>query len=143
MRFNMAGQQEAVFRDAAPGNRPLEQPTDVAVTPDGTVYVVDLLGRVARINKDGLVDREWTVSVGLQRGGSHIAVWGDLLAITNPDNNTISFLDTATGVLRLPHLENGARLNLNIPIGVAAMPDGRLMILNSGNNSLTVLEKAP
>jgi DNA-binding beta-propeller fold protein YncE len=143
VRFSREGQQEATFHDGQPGVRPLEQPTDVALTPDGTVYAVDLLGRVVRIGSDSLIDREWTVSVGLERGGSHLAVWGNLIAITNPDSNGLTFLDPASGVVRVPRLANSAHLDLNKPIGVATTLDGRLLVLNSGDNSLLVLDRAP
>ena len=58
----------AAWRNAIGTLAPLEQPTDVAVTADGTLYAVDLRGRVVHFNADGQIDREWTLPVGAAAG---------------------------------------------------------------------------
>ena len=62
VRLAPDGAPEASLREAVAPLAPLEQPTDVAVTPDGTVYAVDLRKRVVRFNAEGRIDRAWSVT---------------------------------------------------------------------------------
>src|SRR5205807_1739035 len=138
-----AGQPEANFSTGSGKYQGLDQPTDVAVAPDGTVYAVDLRGRVARFSAAGQVDLEYPLPVGQQRGGSHIALWGDYIAVTNPDTGSISLVDLKTGDVRSVKITGDDPPTLRIPVGITAGSDGRLYVLDSGNDRVVILEKAP
>jgi sugar lactone lactonase YvrE len=133
----------AAWREGNGTLAPLEQPTDVAVTLDGTVYAVDLRGRVVRFNADGRIDREWTVPVGASRGGNHLAVWNNLLAITNPNENNLRFIDLMAGVVRNFAPSTPPPFALDLPVGVAAGPDGLLYVLDSGGGRVAVVGLGP
>jgi DNA-binding beta-propeller fold protein YncE len=122
---------------------PLEQPTDVAVTLDGTVYAVDLRRRVVQFDATGRIAREWTLPVGTSRGGSHLAVWNNLLAVTNPDENSLRFLDLMAGVVRGFAPPAQPPFALNVPVGVAAGPDGRLYVLDSDGGRVAIVTLRP
>jgi DNA-binding beta-propeller fold protein YncE len=128
------------FRDGANGLPPLEQPVDVVVADDGRVYVADLRNRLVRLNAAGQVEHEWPLPVGGLRGGTHLGLWNSMIAITNPDNNTLRFLDLNTEMLRGFTHDAPDPLTLRMPVGVAGAP-GRLYIVDSDNNRLLVLEQ--
>jgi hypothetical protein len=142
LRASRDGQQLAGFREGDSRHAPIDQALDVVATVDGTMYAVDLRHRVVRITAAGLIDHEWVVPVGAERGGSHLALWGGYLAITNPEGNNLSLMDLSTGVLHSVAL-SGPALNLAMPVGVAAGPDGRLYVLDSNNNRVVILEAVP
>jgi glucose/arabinose dehydrogenase len=149
MRVARSGQVERYYGAGDSEHRALEQPTDVAVDADGDVYAVDLRGRVVHFTAEGVVAGEYQVPVGAGRGGSHLAVWRDegghggppLLAVTNPDESRLNFIDLKTGTLLRPSTPDNSPLDLNAPVGIATGPDGRLYVLDSGNNRVVVLER--
>ena len=143
LHLDRSGTVLGAFRGGANGLAPLEQPVDVLVVPNGTVYVVDFHNRVARLNAAGLVDREWALPIGGLRGGSHLALWADQIAITNPDTNTLRFLDLGNEVVRGLRLGPAAPapLTWRLPIGVAAGPDNQLYVLDSDNHRVVVLAR--
>ncbi|MDQ6695704.1 MAG: hypothetical protein M3014_15055, partial [Chloroflexota bacterium] len=131
---------EAEMHGGGEGMEPLDQPLDVAVTTDNNVYVVDLRGRVVHLNAQGGADKEWMLPVGSTRGGSHMAVWGRQLAVTNPDTGRVSTIDPNQGVVRGLRDTGTASLQLTMPIGIAAGPDGRLYVLDSQGERIEILE---
>ena len=143
VRFSLDGTEEATYREGSGTIESINQPVDVAVAADGTIYAVDLLGRVVRINLDGQIDREWKTGVGIQRGGSHLAIWNDQIAITNPDVNGLEFIDPKANLMRKIENKGALPLDLAIPVGIAPGPANSLMLLNSGNGTLSVLQLAP
>ncbi|MDQ2805800.1 MAG: NHL repeat-containing protein, partial [Chloroflexota bacterium] len=125
------------------GGVPLpNQPLDVAVTPDGTVYAVDLAGRLVRFDAAGTTVQEWKLTAGgAAGGGSRLAVWGPtLLAISDPDGNALLLFDTATGLARSFPVPADTPLHLLTPVGVAAGPSGQLYLLDSGHNRVVLLD---
>jgi len=133
----------AAWREGSGALAPLEQPTDVAVTLDGTVYAVDLRGRIVRFNAAGQIEHEWTVPVGRARGGSHLAVWNNLLAVTNPDENSLRFIDLMAGVVRDFAPTAQPPFTLDLPVGVAAGPDGLLYVLDSEGGRVAIVTLGP
>jgi 4-amino-4-deoxy-L-arabinose transferase-like glycosyltransferase len=133
----------AAWREGNGTLAPLEQPTDVAVTLDGTVYAVDLRGRVVRFNAAGRIEHEWTVPVGASRGGNHLAVWNNLLAVTNPNENSLHFIDLMAGVVRNFAPSTPPPFALDLPVGVATGPDGLLYVLDSGGGRVAVVGLGP
>jgi DNA-binding beta-propeller fold protein YncE len=115
-----------------------DQPVDVAVAPDGTVYVVDLRGRIARLDAAGNVATEWPVEIGTARGGSHLAVWQDHVVMTDPDRNRLVVLTPASGEVRYVGGAGTEPGQFRLPIGVAAGPDGKLYVVDSDNARVQV-----
>ncbi|MGI8589271.1 MAG: glycosyltransferase family 39 protein [Chloroflexia bacterium] len=140
VRLGTAGRPEASFRDGGAQHQALNQPIDVVVTADGTIYAVDLLGRVVRFSHQGLIDREWVIPVGAGRGGSHMTLWGRSLVITDPDGNSIATIDLDTGISHAVQVVGSAPLELVLPVGVAVGPANRLYVLDSDHNRVLVFE---
>jgi DNA-binding beta-propeller fold protein YncE len=141
LRVDRSGLVEATLGSGDGKHRAIEQPTDVAVTADGIVYAVDLRGRVVRFDTAGIIDQEFQVPAGSVRGGSHLEIWDDVLAVTDPDHSDINFVDRATGLLLTARTPDNSSLGLNVPVGVAVGQDGLLYVLDSDNNRVVVLEK--
>ncbi len=139
VRLSRAGPPERGYSFAVPGRAALEQPVDVALTPDGTVYAVDLRGRIVRFNADAQIDRDWTVPIGTAQGGSRLTVWGSGLAVTAPDSNGLNLLDLTNNEVRPIYSAAGAELGLRVPLGLAADSAGRLYVTDSGNTRVLVL----
>ncbi|HUS15074.1 MAG TPA: glycosyltransferase family 39 protein [Chloroflexia bacterium] len=136
------GKPDVVFHDGDATHQPIDQPVDVAVTPDGVLYAVDLRDRIVRFNPAGQIDREWPLPIGRARGGSHMTLWGNRLIVTNPDDNSLTALDLQTGTLRRLQATGTASLDLKLPIGVAAGGDGHLYVVDSDNARVVVLAGA-
>jgi sugar lactone lactonase YvrE len=117
----------------------LDQPVDVALAPDGSVYTVDVGKRIVRFDASGVANGEWRVSMGGLRGGSKLAYWRDRVVITNPDANTVSLLDPRTGGVRLLSLGKDTPLDVSVPTGLAVGTDGNLYVVDSGHNRVLVL----
>jgi hypothetical protein len=131
------------WREGSGTLAPLEQPTDVAVTLDGTVYAVDLRRRIVQFDAAGRIAREWTLPAGSLRGGNHLAVWNNLLAVTNPEDNSLRFLDLMAGVVRGFAPPAQPPFTLEVPVGVAAGPDGRLYVLDSDGGRVAIVTLGP
>jgi 4-amino-4-deoxy-L-arabinose transferase-like glycosyltransferase len=139
-RIRRDGVQEASWREGSNGVMLLEQPVDVAVAADGSVYAVDLRRRIVGINAQGLADREWVVDIGINRGGSHLTAWQGRIVMTNPDTHDIIFLDPSTGSLAIARTQQGQPLGLNVPTGITTGPDNLIYVMDSGNDRIVVLE---
>ena len=139
VRLSRTGAPEQGYNAATPGHAPLEQPLDVAITPSGTLYAVDLRGRIVRFNAGGQIDREWSVPVSAAAGSSRLALWGSTLAVTTPNGNDLNVLDLPTNQVRPVHLPDGTGLGLSLPVGLATDSAGRLYITDSGNARVLVL----
>ncbi len=139
VRVNSNGAPEFSMNAGDAMHQALSQPVDVAVTASGTIYAADLAGRVVRFNAAGVIDQEWKVPVGGARGGGHLAVWGNRLAVTDPAGNTVNFIDLQAGPATVLKTPDSAALGLAVPVGVAAGPDGRLYVLDSDNQRVVIL----
>ncbi len=138
-RFTAGGQPDQTMLGGESGTtQRLEQPIDVALAPDGTVYAVDLRGRIVRLDVAGNVVAQWPVEVGTTRGGSHLTVWKNLVVMTDPDRNRLTVLNPATGDVRLVGSAGTAPGQFRLPIGIAAGPDGKLYVVDSDNARVQV-----
>jgi hypothetical protein len=144
MRFGPDGQRKAVLTGGQDSRGPrarLDQPVDVAIDPAGNVYVVDLRGRIVKIDPsaDSIV-AAWSVPLGTNRGGSHLAIWRGMIVMTDPDRGRLVLLDPTSGTLRFVGTPGTAPGQFRVPVGVAAGagPDGKLYVLDSGNARLQV-----
>jgi DNA-binding beta-propeller fold protein YncE len=116
----------------------LNQPLDVAVAPDGSLYVADLAPRLVRLNPQGQVTGEWPTEVGGGVAVSHLAVWHDRVIMTDPERSRLVILDPTTGARRTVGKEGTAPGQFHLPSGIAAGPDGKLYVLDSGNRRIQV-----
>jgi sugar lactone lactonase YvrE len=123
---------------AADAPNHLNQPLDVAVAPDGSVYVADLVPRLVRMNPQGQVTGEWPTEVGGGVAVSHLVIWRDRVVMTDPERSRLVILDPATGARRYVGTEGTAPGQFHLPSGIAVGPDGKLYVLDSGNRRIQV-----
>ncbi len=133
------GQVLNIFTGGAEGSTiRLDQPVDVVVAPDGTLYAVDLRNRIVRLNAAGMITEEWPVDVGRQRGGSHLTLWQGKVVLSDPDRHYLMSLDPASGTMTMLGSEGTDPGQFRLPIGVATGVDGSLFVLDSGNGRIQV-----
>ncbi len=139
VRLTADGAPDGTFT-GAPADDParFEQPIDVTFAPDGTPYVVDLRGRIMRLDTQGTITAQWPVDWGGARGGSHLAYWQNQVVMSDPDRQRLTVLDPATGAIRLVGTAGDAPGQFRLPIGLAAGPDGRLYVVDSDNRRIQV-----
>jgi PA14 domain/NHL repeat len=127
------------FRGGADGtpNR-FEQPIDVALGPDGTVYVVDMRNRISQLDANGNIVREWPVQVGIGQGGSHLIYWRNNLVMTNPDQQKLAIINLTTGGMRFVGTDGSGSSQMHMPVGLAVGPQDNLYVMDSGNNRVLV-----
>jgi 4-amino-4-deoxy-L-arabinose transferase-like glycosyltransferase/DNA-binding beta-propeller fold protein YncE len=142
LRVSPTGDVEVVYRQGNGAIKDLEQPIDVAVAPDGSVYVVDLLKRIVKFGTSGQALKQWQVEIGGARGGSKLALWGDQLVVSNPDGNKLEALDLAKGIVSNLKATGAVPLELNLPTGVAPGPNGELYVVDSGDKRVVRLSEA-
>ncbi|HUS16363.1 MAG TPA: PA14 domain-containing protein, partial [Chloroflexia bacterium] len=139
LRFTPDGKPDGELTGGADGTRgKFEQPIDVAVAPDGTAYVVDLRGRILRLDAQGNTAAEWPVEWGGARGGSHLAVAGDKVIMTDPDRHRLDVLDPATGEIHViggPGKDPG---QFRLPVGIASGAGGKVYVVDSDNSRVQV-----
>lgn len=135
--------EQDIFGGAVGTTARLEQPIDVAVAPDGTVYVVDMRRRIVQLDGSGLVVQEWPVRIGLDWGGSHLAVWKGQVVMSNPDTGQLAMLNPATGQISYVGSAGAEPGQFRVPVGLAVGPQDHLYILDSGNGRVQVLGDLP
>ncbi|HEY3172821.1 MAG TPA: NHL repeat-containing protein [Thermoanaerobaculia bacterium] len=141
LRFTSDGKPDGVFTGATDSaHPPFDQPIDVAVAPDGTVYVVDLRSRIMRLAADGRISAQWAVEHGRARGGSHLAFWRGLIVMTDPDRGRLTVLDPATGGVRFVGETGTLPGQFAIPVGISAGRDDKLYVVDSGNARVQVFD---
>jgi DNA-binding beta-propeller fold protein YncE len=123
------------------GRERFNQPTDVAVAPDGTFYVSDGYGnsRVVKFAADGRYLQEW----GKKGRGEgefnlpHAIVRDDRgrIYVGDRENDRVQVFD-AEGQFLAQWAEGGA------PYGLALTTDGRLFVADGRANRVTILDLA-
>ena len=142
----------------------LDQPIDLALAADGTLYVAGFGSqRIRKIATDGTIstvagagtagfNKEGGAALEVvlnQPRGVAVTSDGSRVYIADTNNHRIRKVDTTTGLLTTiagvgegysgdGGLANAARLNA--PTGVAVAPDGRVYIADLGNNRIRVLK---
>jgi sugar lactone lactonase YvrE len=119
-----------------------DQPVDVAPDPlDPTkIYVIDLRNRVAQVNAEGTVVKQWSLQIGLDDGAGRIDVSNDgrTIYVTDPDRNRVATLQLADGTVTYfggAGGDDGQFLGLS---GVAVGPNGDIYVLDRRNNRVQV-----
>ena len=136
VRLTADGHPDAIVTGGA-GN-PLNQPIDVALAPDGTPYVVDILRRIVRLDSQGQVTQAWPVEIGFNGSGSHLAFWRGQVVWTDPDRHRLGLLDPGTGAVRYVGQAGSAPGEFRLPLGLAIGPNDNLYVLDSGNARIQV-----
>lgn len=115
-----------------------EQPMDVAVGPNGTVYEIDMRGRAAQLDAAGNIVREWPMQWGITRGGSHLVYWKNKLVVTDSDRHRLIVVDLTTNATSFVGTEGNSDSQMRIPVGIAVGADDKLYVMDSGNNRVLV-----
>ena len=124
-------------------------PEEVAVAPDGTVYVVETIqGRVRRIASDGRVTT-LTSSEDLSLPSRLAISTGGILFLTDAANNRIveikpnGSLSIVAGTGETGNRDGPSETaEFNFPIGIAVAPEGSIYVADSGNAKIRVIDSA-
>jgi DNA-binding beta-propeller fold protein YncE len=139
-RYSASGELQAEYTGGDDRGTRLEQPVDVAVAEDGTVYVADLRQRVVELDStNGAIRRSWTVHVGTTRGAANLAVAGRTLYLTDPDRDTIAVIETDSGQVRQIGESGRGPGQLRVPVGIAVGLAGNIYVADSDNARVQVL----
>jgi len=156
----VAGDGAQGHRDGAAAQARFYYPTGLALLPDGRVLVTDRnnhrirvlsadLQHVSTVNGDGREGRQdGAVAQARFRYPFGLAVLpGGRVLVAEEDNNCIRMLSadlqqvsTVAGDGRLGHRDGAAaQAQFNFPTGLALLPDGRVLVSDSGNVCVRML----
>jgi sugar lactone lactonase YvrE len=141
-KTNPNGSGVAQFQGSDDAAQRFEQPVDVVVAPDGKIYVADLRHRVMELDANGTIQRTWPTHVGGNLGAGNLALMGNLVYLTDPDQNTVTVINRATGQSGQFGQAGSGPGQFNEPTGVAAGPDGRIYVLDSDHGRIEVFPPA-
>jgi len=142
----------------------LDGPSDLALGPDGSLYIADAGNRrIRRVGKDGIIttiagNGEWTwapsgdggpaVKAGLSPGGLAVGTDGSILVAEHDMVRKVSrsgIISTFAGGQRPDHpLGDGgpaARAMLHYAVGVAVARDGTVYIADTGNHRIRRVDR--
>jgi predicted membrane-bound mannosyltransferase/DNA-binding beta-propeller fold protein YncE len=132
-----SGSEASLSGTAVAGS--FNEPWDVAVGPDGFVYVADTWNnRIQKFTAEGVFITSWGY---FGQGETADAFWGPR-AISVDDRGRVFVSDT--GNKRVVMFTNAGEplsvinLNLNEPVGVDVAPDGRVYIADTWNQRVVV-----
>ena len=138
----LSGSSEAGYVDGARGTARFSNPTNVAVGPDGKIYVADFdNGKIRVVTSDGT-----TSTLIAQKGFSRpfgMAFSGSTLYVTtDSDENGHTPLKTGS-VWKIDINAKTATLikaDLGMPRGIAVLSDGRLALSDYENHVVEILD---
>jgi DNA-binding beta-propeller fold protein YncE len=141
-KYSPAGDAEAAFAAGQDPATRLDQPVDVAVGNDGTLYVADLRQRVVKIDPvtDTIV-KSWPVHVTGALGGANLTIAGATLYLANADRTAPTVIHTASEEVD----ESGGGLSLappgSPPIAIAIGPGQSLLVLEPGPARIQIADR--
>jgi streptogramin lyase len=119
-------------------------PTALALGSTGTVYVVELSGRLFRVQPSGSSE---LVNVPLFNRPRGLAFVRGLLAVTESGSHRVTLVNLATDTVvstigsTRGFFDGPANLaKFNQPYGIAAAPNGALVVADRANNRLRVID---
>ncbi len=143
----IAGTGDTGFKDGPSAEALFSRPEGLALTPDGTLYVVETLsGRIRKISPDGAV-----ITVLGGEGSDvdlklphRLAIGPDgSLYLTDAGNNRVvrftpeGTVETVAGTGEPGHTDGPAEeAQFNFPIGIAVARDGAIYVADSGNSKV-------
>ena len=118
---------------AKPPSEKAGQPSDIAVAPDGRLFVADFDRKKIVISADGVAAEKIVPGVG----GSglhmpHVALYHGLLLVSDPQNQRIVMYDRA-GTERGAFLFAVTATATAQPIGISVSPDGLVYVADPRN----------
>ena len=130
----------ASFGPDVGGAERIRQPTDVAVGPDGELFVVNgEAGAVLRLTAEGRYERHWPVLPSNTERGAHLAIGPDRSVwVSEPEGRRVSRFTmdgTPSGVVD----QTSAGRLLRVPVGVAVGPDGTLYVADASLRAVVAL----
>ncbi|HEX6510232.1 MAG TPA: NHL repeat-containing protein, partial [Chloroflexota bacterium] len=141
--FSTRGKYLSSFGTAGTGPGQFQEPSSVALSPNGTVYVADYWNRrVQAFSSSGVYLRSWPVSAWTF--GSYdepyisIGPSGSGVFVTEPQQQRVAEF-TSTGQL----LGVFGTSKLTTPIGVAALPHGRVAVSDPAAGHVEVFALSP
>jgi DNA-binding beta-propeller fold protein YncE len=126
------------------GPERIRQPTDVAVSPDGELFVVNGEdGAVLRLRADGSYLRHWAVLSSDTERGAHLAIGPDRSVwVSEPEGRRVSrftFNGTPSGVVD----QTRTGRFLRVPVGIAVGPDGTLYVADASLRAIVAMAFDP
>ncbi|MBC7223749.1 MAG: glycosyltransferase family 39 protein, partial [Anaerolineae bacterium] len=130
LKLAPTGQVLAEVCTAGDGPGQVRQPTDVAVAPDGSLYVVDpSLRLVQRLDAQGRYVQGWTIPAANTFDGPHLA-WhpSGLLLVTEPEGHQVYAYDGEGRLVTSWGGEGSGPGQFAKPIGIAVGPGGEVLV---------------
>jgi 4-amino-4-deoxy-L-arabinose transferase-like glycosyltransferase/sugar lactone lactonase YvrE len=138
MKHAPDGTRVAEYRGSPDPALRFEQPVDVAVAADGSIYVADLRHRIVELDPSGTMQRTWPTHVGGNRGAGNLALVGNTLYLTDPDQNRVTAIDRATGRSDQFGQAGDGPGAFGDPTGIAGGPDGQIYVVDSDHARVEV-----
>ena len=140
VKLSPAGEVVAKFGSKGTGRGQFVEPTDVAVGPNGLMYVADAGNRrVVILDAGGGYVGEWAAPQSVAYNGIHLALsQTGLLLVTDPEAGRLLGYDIGGRMLQQTGGKGAEPGQLAIPVGVLAAPDGRVYVVEVGNQRVQV-----
>lgn len=136
LKLSPTGQVLAEMCPAGDGMGKVRQPTDVAVAPDGSLYVVDpSLRLLERLDAGGRYLQGWSIPAANTFDGPHLAMLpSGVLLMTEPEGHQVYAYDAEGRLLGAWGGEGTGPGLFAKPIGIAVGPGGEVLVTDPLNH---------